>query len=319
MGYHIRVLTGAYAARLAVLCAALIFTALLPYQGPQAAGAASAFDPALPPPGRAGEKPERIVSLNLCIDQILLRIAEPDHIAALTNISQDPSFSLHAARAKQYSTHRGLAEQIIAFEPDLVLAGTHTLRQTKAALDLAGIPVIEAGATVESLSETRTLIRTVAAAIGEDERGEALIRAIDKQIGQLTREARDIPWPKPYVTAALYQPGGLTSGKDMLPAQVMTRLGLVNQSEQRGLAGVRYLPLEAIVSDPPDILLVDDRRGKIGGVGYELLLHPALMKAVPAARQIPIARSFWMCGGEGTVITAQYLVERLMAVARDWR
>ena len=46
--------------------------------------------------GMAQAKPQRIVSLNLCTDQLLLQLVEPERIAALTYLSDDPRQSVEA-------------------------------------------------------------------------------------------------------------------------------------------------------------------------------------------------------------------------------
>ena len=58
-------------------------------------------------------KPRRIVSLNMCVDELVLRLAEPQNIASVTWLSRDPKNSNVAALAARIPVNHGLAEEII--------------------------------------------------------------------------------------------------------------------------------------------------------------------------------------------------------------
>ncbi|RLA20277.1 MAG: ABC transporter substrate-binding protein, partial [Gammaproteobacteria bacterium] len=80
-------------------------------------------------PGAAfSAKPQRIVSLNLCADQLLLQLAEPKAIASLTHLAADPELSYLAEEATNYPLNYGSAEEILQLDPDLILAGSFTAR-----------------------------------------------------------------------------------------------------------------------------------------------------------------------------------------------
>ncbi len=65
---------------------------------------------------------ERVVSLNLCSDQLLVMLA-PEKVAALTVLARDPSLSVVAAEARHLPVVRADAEAVLRLRPDLVLAG----------------------------------------------------------------------------------------------------------------------------------------------------------------------------------------------------
>src|ERR1700732_350866 len=77
-------------------------------------------------------KAKHIVSLNLCADELVLRLADRDNIASVTWLSRDPDNSNVAALAAQVPVNHGLAEEVIALDPDLVVAGLHTGRSAVA-------------------------------------------------------------------------------------------------------------------------------------------------------------------------------------------
>ena len=119
-------------------------------------------------------KPRRIVSLNMCVDELVLRLADPQSIASVTWLSRDPTNSNVAALAARIPINHGLAEEIIPLKPDLVIAGVYTARTAVAMLKRVGIPVAEIDVP-ESLDDVRRQIREVAALVGERDKGEAII------------------------------------------------------------------------------------------------------------------------------------------------
>ena len=69
----------------------------------------------------AGAAPRRVVSLNPCLDAILLEVADPAQITALSRYSRDPRLSAVANVARRFPSTGGSAEEVVALKPDLVL------------------------------------------------------------------------------------------------------------------------------------------------------------------------------------------------------
>ena len=68
-------------------------------------------------------KPQRVVSLNLCADELALRLADPGVVKSVTWLSQDPRNANMAAEAAALPANDGHAEEALAYDPDLVLVG----------------------------------------------------------------------------------------------------------------------------------------------------------------------------------------------------
>jgi hypothetical protein len=69
---------------------------------------------------------------------LLLRLADRDQIAAVTHLAADPGQSYMSDRARGLGITNGLAEQVIALRPDLVLAGVFSARVTVRLLERLG-------------------------------------------------------------------------------------------------------------------------------------------------------------------------------------
>ena len=50
--------------------------------------------------------PQKIVSLNLCTDQLLMLLADPNQIASLSKIADDPNVSFLAERSAEFKKNR---------------------------------------------------------------------------------------------------------------------------------------------------------------------------------------------------------------------
>ena len=87
--------------------------------------------------------PARVVSVNPCVDAILVEVADARQIAGISHYSQDPrSTSMAVATARRFTATAGTAEEIVALAPDLLLSGSHVAPATANALRRMGVPII---------------------------------------------------------------------------------------------------------------------------------------------------------------------------------
>src|SRR5688500_8638369 len=114
----------------------------------------------------ANAAPLRIVSLNLCADELVLRLAAPGTVKSVTWLARDPGLSNVAALAEAIPVNRGLAEDVVPLAPDLVIAGAYTTRTAVSLLRRLKIPVLELDVP-RTVEEALAQITTVAAAVGK--------------------------------------------------------------------------------------------------------------------------------------------------------
>lgn len=230
---------------------------------------------------------DRVVSLNLCSDQLLVLLA-PERIAALSTLARDPALSFVAGRAAALPQVRADAESVLRLKPDLVLAGRYGAQATLSLLETRGVHVLRLEQP-RSFDDVRMQLREVAAALDVPDRAEALVAAMDARLAALPRPAQPIQ-------ALLWQPRGWTSGPGTLGDAVLSAAGLANAS-----AGGQ-IGIEALLARPPD-LLVTATAPSYPSLATDMLRHPALAglprRAVPPALLI--------CGGPFTAKAAELL------------
>lgn len=255
-------------------------------------------------PALAG-KPERIVSLNLCADELVLRLADEGRVASVTYLARDPRSSNVADLAATVPVNRGLAEEVAALRPDLVIVGAFTTRSTTAALQRLGIPLLELGVP-NSLEEAYAQIRQVAAAIGEAGRGEEMVARMSAALAALP----SVPAARP--SAVVLRPNGFTAGKGSIADDVLSHAGLDNLAARLSTDRLGQLNLEEIVAARPDLLVVNAAPDAPPSLADEMLHHPALAGFRAEGRTVSLPTRLWTCAGPELAEAA----ERLAAARR---
>ncbi len=247
------------------------------------AGALWAAAPGAAP--SAPTQPGRIVSINLCSDQLVLALADRGQIAGLTINAADPQMSGEAAQARGLPLLSNSAEQILAIDPDLIVGMPASRSAPLAALPGTSYPLLDLD-TANSLDQIYVSIHQTAAAVGHPERGEALVGRIQRQLAGLGKPGRGR-------VAAYYQRRGYMTGTGTLIDEMMSRVGLVNLANILGKPPLSQLSLEEMVAAKPDFLIVESATDVVTDQGSEMLHHPAL-RDIP---RISVSEAWTVCGG----------------------
>jgi len=256
--------------------------------------------PAAPAPVSTG-RPQRIVSLNPCLDVILVRVADRAQIAALSHYAREDygSTIAHIARTLPFTWET--AEEVIALSPDLVMTAKHSSLATRNALGRLDIPTALFGVP-ESVDESLEQVREVAHAVGHPERGEALVAEIEAAIAAAA--------PPPGMTppsALVYLPGGFASGPGTLMDDMMTRAGLQNAVGRYGLTRTGNVPLELVIADPPEIMLSGEAYPGAPSWAERVMEHPALNRVAGRMQKAVFPERLLFCGGPVLIQTAAAL------------
>ncbi|MCP4385528.1 MAG: hypothetical protein GY798_29635 [Hyphomicrobiales bacterium] len=109
--------------------------------------------------------PGRVVSINLCADELLVGLADPEQIAGLSIFATNPRISFLADQAAAFRHDPGPAEIVVEPAPDLVLAGRYTKRATCTMLSALGYEVVPLE-PARTIDDSIDQIRQVAALVG---------------------------------------------------------------------------------------------------------------------------------------------------------
>jgi iron complex transport system substrate-binding protein len=261
------------------------------------------------PFAQSAEAPRRIVSLNVCADELLLALADPDQIAALSIYAADRTMSFLAADADAIRHDTASAEQVVALQPDIVFGGTLTKRATREILTRLGYQLTLL-APARTVDQSIQQIRQVATLVGHRERGEALVASID---AARARAKAVVAGAK--LTAAAYQRRGYVTGSGTLTADLLATVGLIDAGGALTGGSGGFVPLERLVARPPDVLVVGSADPRAEDQGSALLSHPALVRDFPPDKRIVLPDRLTVCGGPSLPTAFDWLASQARRVA----
>jgi iron complex transport system substrate-binding protein len=187
--------------------------------------------------------PQRIVSLDMCADQMVLRLADRSQIAALST-EVDRGYVAAGPAAAGLKRIRPRSEDVLALRPDLIVRGYGGGARAGDAFRRVGVTVHQLDFP-DDLADVRGNVESAAAAIGQSARGAALLADFDHRLAQAQS-------PQPARLRALYvTAGGATTGPGSLVDAMLRAAGLANAETG---AGWRDLPLERLSRAQPDMI-----------------------------------------------------------------
>ena len=246
----------------------------------------------------AHAKPQRIVSTNVCADQLALLLA-PEHVVSVSFNAPDPDISNFALEAKHIPTNAARAEEIVLLKPDLILGDVYEGARVTRFAQVSGIPVQLVGAG-SSIADVRQIIRDAARALGEDARGEAAITGMDARLNAIPHDDR-------VVRTLVYEPSGITSGKGTLTDELLQAAGLKNLAPELMHGSYGAVPLELVITAAPDLLVLDDSYNGSESIAQRLLHHPAFRALKGRTRVTSIPSRLWLCPGPWIAEAAERL------------
>lgn len=222
----------------------------------------------------------KIASLNLCADEYLLLLAQPNEIASVTRLAHDPDESPLWRKARPHPANRGELEQVIGARPTYLLTMGGGGRSSGRIARRMGIRTIDLPYPA-SIGDVAENMRRVASALGDRRRAGpwlARLRLLEKQVPP---RGRDTIW---------VSGGGNSLSPGSPGAQWMALAGF----RQRGLPGGRA-GLETLLVAPPEVVLRSDYRTGQMSLGQRWFDHPIVRRLANRTRRTD-GRA-WTCGG----------------------
>ncbi len=241
----------------------------------------------------AAGRPGRIVSLDLCTDQLLVDLVPRARIAAVTHLAADPAVSAMPDKARGLPVTRGEAEDVLRHDPDLVLAGPFGVSATVNLLRRLKRNVVIVPLAAD-LDGVRASVRTVASAVGEKAKGEAIIAEFDRKLAQLVPPQTAAAAAPP--TALIYQIGGSVSGAGSLADAALAAAGFRNMAAEYRLTRAGQVPLELLIATPPDLVVLATAAGEYRTAAADNLRHPALRHLRQRHASLELPWQLWLCG-----------------------
>ncbi|NBC47957.1 MAG: ABC transporter substrate-binding protein [Gammaproteobacteria bacterium] len=272
-----------------------------------AASAAAETHPASSSPSSAGatEQLPSVVSTNLCADLLLLRLGRPEQILSVSHQAQDPVVSPVTERAAGYPANQGAVEELLYYGPDIALTylgwsgRPHSDLLARQGVQTVPLPY------PQDLDDALEMTRSLAQTIGRAAAGERAAARATARIAALSSQ------PRPYRTLYL-RPNGGTAGRDTYIDAMIQLLGLRNLAAEQGIRGWGQMPLEQVIAEPPDLILLGYFDKAQPPSQSRFARHPLLADLLARVPTIGMpSDSAWGCGGLELIDAAEHIAARL--------
>jgi len=258
----------------------------------------------------AAEVPRRIVSTNLCTDQMVLLLAEPGTVASVSFLTADPHESPVAHLTDGIVLNHGQAEEIISLEPDLVVTGRYTTTAAKVLLRRIGYTIIEVD-TPSNFAGVREAYLELGAVLGREEQARDLVNSLESRFTQLEQRVAG----RSFGSVLILDANGFTVGRPSLIDQLLSRIGLVNLAVQMGIGDFGQVTMEAVLLAKPDHMVRMLYRPDAPSLANQTLNHPALLRFLGDQPMISVPQSWVNCGGPYLADAARLVLDAVEDVS----
>ena len=236
---------------------------------------------------RGADAPRRIVSLDYCADQYVLKFADREDILALSP-DAGKRFSYMRAAAEGIPTVRPRTADVLALQPDLVVrtyGGGHDIADF---MKEPGVPVVQIGFP-QSIAEGRDEVLRVGTELGKPDEAEKLVADMDRRLKALAERSG------PQREVLYMTPAGVTAGEGTLVHELFVAAGLENFQDRPGW---NPLPLERLAYERPDLIAAAFFESQTNHVdNWSAARHPVAQAQLLELPVVPLEGAWTSCGG----------------------
>jgi iron complex transport system substrate-binding protein len=240
----------------------------------------------------ANGKPQRIVSIGLCTDQLLLMLAEREQIASVSVWALDPNMSYMIDAVGDLPLNNSSVEEVIQHQPDLVVASKYAAWDTAKFLRQLGYEVKQIP-LARSIADIYSLLRQFGEWTGNQQRAESVIEQMQLELAEIQQRYAD----RPQKTVMVYSPNGFTIGGNTLENDLFTHAGYINLAATMGIEGFQPIALEALIAANPDVLQIDRTLSRADSLATAYVAHPVLAKMIQHREYLDIPTRLRICAG----------------------
>lgn len=236
----------------------------------------------------ATAQPQRVVSMNLCTDQLAMMLAAPGQLLSISYLAQDSRASVMASEAMAYDVNHGRAEEIYLLQPDLVIVGRYSALATVDMLRRLDVPV-SVFEPARSLQDVSNRILEMGQVLGREAAADALAASYRAGLAALAPPQHDGP------RAAIYAARGWTEGEQTLAGQIVKAAGFRNIAAELGMTSGGMLPLEMLALADPDVVITGAPYPSFSRA-HAFLAHPVVQDLRSRTGQAVLSDRDWICG-----------------------
>jgi iron complex transport system substrate-binding protein len=213
-------------------------------------------------------EPLRVVSQTVGTDELLLAVASPEQIVALSHIAREKEYSAVADEAVNYAQiGRGDAETILKFRPDLVLVADYSRGELVSQLERAGVELMRFD-QYATMDDALHNLRRLARRLGPDaeKRAADVIADVEQRLTILASRLEGVR-PVKVIAPSTY---GIISGEGTTFQDLCNHAAAENLAMTVGeLTGHADIPRERMLTWPVE-------RVVLAGFDLEQTIEPFL-------------------------------------------
>ena len=243
----------------------------------------------------------RIVSLNLCMDQILLQWVDPERIVSVTWLSGEEHYQ-RAPLPEHLYLNRAQAEELLPLKPDLVLTGQYGAQRASQRLEQLGFRVVRIP-DAYNLAQLQQQLVSLQQALGE-------LPGLQQEQGKLQALLEKVPEAGNSNPGALIlSANNITYGDGMLEHELLTRAGFTNLAAQQGIQQLGRVSLEQVIDAQPELLVFYGGEQDFA-IAHLAERHPVLREYFEAGRVYRLPQELGFCPALAVVDVLQQLMDK---------
>jgi iron complex transport system substrate-binding protein len=195
--------------------------------------------------------PQRVVSLNLTADEVLVEILPPERLVGVTTIADEKGTSNVVGRVPPAVARfpKVDLERLVALHPDLVVLSEYTDADAQRLLETSGIRTHRMSG-LDSPAGYRKAILELGRVVGREGEAQRIVQRYDAVYTALRRRLLGVERPR-----VLYWAQGMTAGRGTAIGALIESAGAVNAAAGTW-SGIAPVGAERVFVVDPDVVLI---------------------------------------------------------------
>jgi iron complex transport system substrate-binding protein len=224
--------------------------------------------------------PERVHSLSLGHSEILAALVDFDRLAAVYSFFVDEEQSNIAVLSAEATLIGFAPEEVVALEPEVIIASRFTNADTVALMKGANIPVARTSLENSALGNVPNIL-LIGYMIGAEVEAIELADEIERRMRVISDALPD--GEKPQVLSVSKWTSSFAAGSGTTEGRIIEQSGGINAAADSGIEGHQQVSIESIAAINPDVIIVPQPLEGANTFIEELTSSLALAE-VPAVR-----------------------------------
>lgn len=248
----------------------------------------------------------RVASLNLCLDQVLLQWVPPEKIVSVTWLSNQQQYR-RAPIPEHVYLNRAQAEELLPLKPDLVITGQFGAQRAAARLQQLGFNVVripDAYSVPQLQAQLASLVDSLGPLPGLLAQQKKLTELLAQSVAKTPQNSHpDAP------TALILSANNITYGSGMLEHQLLQSAGFSNLAAAQGINQLGRVSLEQVIDAEPDLLIFYGGEQDFA-IAHLAERHPVLKHYLQSGRTYRLPQELGFCPALAAANVLQQLIEK---------